>query len=175
MRTPEKKLSSYFLVQWTPTTSRAPLPRNAILGGRDTDGAQIYVGRASHEGDMIPCKVIPSKQVAYVSHNGFEIAKHNFDILIGNDVKWKKEKTERFPRERILAVVRRAVKLYTSDGGNIAEAQQLERFISRMVASTSATVVKKLPWEIMKYSLETDGRTFMADMKITQPNLKWSR
>lgn len=98
MRTSEKKLSSYFLVQWTPTTSRAPLPRNAILGGRDTDGAQIYVGRAFHEGDMIPCKVIPSKQVAYVSHNGFEIAKHNFDILIGNDVKWKKEKNGKIPK-----------------------------------------------------------------------------
>lgn len=79
-----------------PTTSRGPLPRDATLGGRDSDGAQIFVGRASHEGDMIPCKVIPTKQVAYVSHNGSEISKHNFDILIGNG-KWQKEKNGRVP------------------------------------------------------------------------------
>jgi hypothetical protein len=80
------------------TTTSAPLPRNAIVGGRDTDGAQIFVGRAAHEGDLIPCKVIPSKQVAYVSYNGSEISKHNFEILIGSDVKWKKEKNGKIPK-----------------------------------------------------------------------------
>lgn len=74
------------------------MPRDAILGGRDTDGAQIFVGRASHEGEMIPCKVIPSKQVAYVSHNGSEISKQNFEVLIGSDVKWKKERNGKIPQ-----------------------------------------------------------------------------
>lgn len=56
------------------------------------------MGRAQHEGDMIPCKVMPNKQVAYISHNGSEISKHNFDILIGSDVKWKKEKNGKIPK-----------------------------------------------------------------------------
>lgn len=68
-----------------------------MLGGHDTDGSQIYVGRASHEGDLVPCKVIPSKQAAYVSHGGSEIAKQNFEILVGSDVKWKREKNGKIP------------------------------------------------------------------------------
>lgn len=86
------------IVQWVPATSRGPLPSNAILGGRDTDGAQIYVGRAHHEGELIPCKVLPTKQVAYVAHNGSEISKHSFEILIGSDVKWKRERNGKIPQ-----------------------------------------------------------------------------
>jgi hypothetical protein len=103
------------------------LPRNAIVGGRDTDGAQIYVGRASHESDMIPCKVIPSKQVAYVSHNGSVISKHNFDILIGSDVKWKKEKNGKIPKGAF-------------PGGRTASGETL--FIGRGDHSRSLTVGK---------------------------------
>ena len=69
-------------MQWVATTSRAALPGNAILAGRDTDGSPIYVGRAKHEQDLIPAKVIPSKQVAYISYNGLEIPKHNFEVRI---------------------------------------------------------------------------------------------
>lgn len=32
-----------------------------VRGGIDSDGSVIYVGRAFHEGDMIPAKVIPDK------------------------------------------------------------------------------------------------------------------
>lgn len=69
-----------------------------MLGGRDTDGAQIFVGRANHEGEVIPCKVLPSKQVAYIAHNGSEISKHSFEILIGSDVKWKREQNGKLPK-----------------------------------------------------------------------------
>src|SRR5690349_12831666 len=79
------------------TTSTSPLPRNAILGGRDSDGAQIYVGRAMHEGDLIPCKVLPTKKVAYLAHNGVEIPKHNFEILVGDKVSWRRERNGRVP------------------------------------------------------------------------------
>ena len=74
------------------------MPRGAIIGGRDTDGSQIFVGRAAHDGDLIPAKVIPSKQVAYIPLNGAEIAKHNFDVLCGSDVKWKKERNGKIPK-----------------------------------------------------------------------------
>jgi len=84
--------------QWQPTTSTSLVPKDAIIGGRDTDGAQIYVGRASHEGDLLPCKVIPSKKVAYVAYNGSEITKHNYEILVGGDLQWTREKNGKVPQ-----------------------------------------------------------------------------
>lgn len=74
------------------------VPKDAVVGGRDTDGAQIYVGRASHEGDLLPCKVIPSKKVAYVAYNGSEITKQNYEILVGGDLQWTRERNGGVPR-----------------------------------------------------------------------------
>lgn len=56
------------------------MPENAVVGGRDSDGSTIYVGRAYHEGDMLPAKVIPDKNVAYVCHNGEEHPKDEFEV-----------------------------------------------------------------------------------------------
>lgn len=53
---------------------------NAVLAGHDIDGSAIYVGRALHEGDMIPAKVMPSKQIAYVPYGGAEIPKHDYQV-----------------------------------------------------------------------------------------------
>lgn len=50
--------------------------------GRDTDGSPIYVGRSAHGADLIPAKVIPSKQVAYIPFGGVEIAKHSFEVCV---------------------------------------------------------------------------------------------
>lgn len=46
-------------------SSYLPLPPGAVYAGADSDGSELYVGRCHHNGDLIPCKVIPSKQVAY--------------------------------------------------------------------------------------------------------------
>lgn len=86
-----------FLVHWVHTTSASSVPHNAVIGGRDTDGTQIYVGRVTHEGDLLPCKVLPSKKVAYVAYNGAEIPKHSFEILVGTGVQWRREKNGRIP------------------------------------------------------------------------------
>lgn len=48
----------------------------------DIDGTDIFVGRAYHDGDMIPAKVIPAKQIAYVSYQGREIMKHSYEVNI---------------------------------------------------------------------------------------------
>ncbi|XP_032669896.1 natterin-3-like isoform X2 [Odontomachus brunneus] len=50
--------------------------------GRDLDGSNLVVGRANHQGDMIPAKVKPDHNVAYVAHGGAEHTKHNFEVLI---------------------------------------------------------------------------------------------
>lgn len=57
-----------------------------VHAGQDVDGAPIYVGRAYHDGDQVPAKVIPSKNVAYIPYGGTEIPKHQFDVSIVNKI-----------------------------------------------------------------------------------------
>ena len=65
---------------WQHTSAHSPLPMGAIHAGHDADGSPIYVGRAYHEGDQIPAKVIPSKNVAYVAWGGVEHPKHSYEV-----------------------------------------------------------------------------------------------
>lgn len=39
--------------------------------------------------DLIPAKVIPDKQIAYVSYDGEEIPKTNFEVLRSGDFVWE--------------------------------------------------------------------------------------
>lgn len=48
--------------------------------GRDMDGMNLVVGRAMHQGDMLPAKVKPEHGVAYVCHGGAEYTKHDFEV-----------------------------------------------------------------------------------------------
>lgn len=70
----------YIGYSWVHATSHSAYQPNAVLAGNDVDGAQIFVGRSYHEGDLLPAKVIPSKNVAYISHAGNEIPKHQFEV-----------------------------------------------------------------------------------------------
>lgn len=65
-----------------------PLPEGAIVGGHDVDGDAIFVGRAWHEGDCLPAKVIPSKESAYVAYGGQEIKKDRYDVLCNGTPIW---------------------------------------------------------------------------------------
>lgn len=65
---------------WTPSSAYSSLPGDAVYVGRDVDQAPIYVGRAFHEGDFIPAKVIPAKNVAYIAYGGEEHAKYQYDV-----------------------------------------------------------------------------------------------
>jgi hypothetical protein len=64
------------------------VPPNALHGGRDADGHPIFVGRAYHEGDLIPAKVIPGKNAAYVAHNGEEHQVEEYQILCKQQFDW---------------------------------------------------------------------------------------
>lgn len=56
------------------------IPPNAVPAGRDKDGAPIFAGRAYHEGDLLPAKVVSSHRDAYVCWGGQEIAKSEFEV-----------------------------------------------------------------------------------------------
>lgn len=67
-------------MNWVPMTAYSAVPHDAVVAGHDIDGSPIYVGRAYHEGDLIPAKVIPSKQIAYVPHGGQEHPKQEYHV-----------------------------------------------------------------------------------------------
>lgn len=83
----KKKFTVFFFTcrlgyHWTPSSAHTPLPGDAVFAGHDIDRAPIYVGRAFHDGDHVPAKVIPQKNVAYISYNGQEHAKYQYDVCI---------------------------------------------------------------------------------------------
>ncbi|CAH1117733.1 unnamed protein product [Phaedon cochleariae] len=73
---------------WVDAHAHAGIPSTTIHGGYDIDGAQIFVGRAFHEGDWLPAKVIPSKNVAYVAYGGEEHGKSQFQVLCEQRFDW---------------------------------------------------------------------------------------
>lgn len=61
----------------------------AIRAGTDADGSPLYAGRAFHEGNLIPAKVLPHNNVAYVSHGGEEVAKDSYEVLRNGSFVWE--------------------------------------------------------------------------------------
>ncbi|KAK5650040.1 hypothetical protein RI129_001069 [Pyrocoelia pectoralis] len=73
---------------WIDWNADRMVPPSAVHGGVDKDGSQIYVGRAYHEGDWIPAKVIPERHIAYVAHGGGEHTKDTFQLLCEQRFDW---------------------------------------------------------------------------------------
>ncbi|XP_063546646.1 uncharacterized protein LOC134754317 [Cydia strobilella] len=76
--------------RWVPAClSQRSIPPGALRVGTDVDGDEIYAGRAPHEGDILPAKVIPSKNACYVAHNGEEVLKDQFEVLVPAMFSWQ--------------------------------------------------------------------------------------
>lgn len=90
-------------MNWVASNAYSGVPPNAVVAGNDIDGTTIYVGRAYHEGDLIPAKVIPSKNVAYVAHGGQEHAKQEFHILTGFGFEWVSSSNGHVPADAVVA------------------------------------------------------------------------
>ncbi|KAK9295884.1 hypothetical protein QLX08_009942 [Tetragonisca angustula] len=74
--------------KWVRYTGARYFVPGMIFVGKDLDGMNLVVGRALHQGDMLPAKVKPEHGVAYVSHGGNEHIKHDFEVLMPADFKW---------------------------------------------------------------------------------------
>ncbi|KAH8272559.1 hypothetical protein KR026_006266, partial [Drosophila bipectinata] len=102
----EHRLEAYeVLVQpevWVSSSGRNIVP-GTVVGGHDADGDQIFVGRAYHEGDMLPAKVIPNKGCAYVPYGGGEVVKHDFELLAGYGYGWVHDSHGNVPGNAVLA------------------------------------------------------------------------
>ncbi|XP_011136164.1 uncharacterized protein LOC105181234 isoform X2 [Harpegnathos saltator] len=62
------------------------VPPGAVEGGND--GETLFVGRARHEGALIPGKVKPSHCVCYVAWGGSEHGKTDYQVLCGCNPTW---------------------------------------------------------------------------------------
>lgn len=62
--------------------SGGQVPPGAVQGGQDVSGEPLFVIRASHEGGMIPGKLVPSHGCAYIPWGGKENAKPQYQVLI---------------------------------------------------------------------------------------------
>jgi len=67
---------------WVPTVGNA-IPEGAFVGG-DDNGESLIVGRAQHEGALIPGKVVASHGVCYVAWGGGEHGKDEYEVLVGS-------------------------------------------------------------------------------------------
>lgn len=74
---------------WQHCNVEGPFPTNMVRAGVDADGSVIFAGRAFHEGEMIPAKVIPSKNACYICFGGEEILKEDFEVLRQGDFVWE--------------------------------------------------------------------------------------
>ncbi|KAM7345199.1 uncharacterized protein ACRADG_011595 [Cochliomyia hominivorax] len=83
------------------TVQLGEIPYNAVLAGHDSDGSAIYVGRSWHEGQLIPSKVVPERNEAYVCYDGAEIKKSNIELLCGNNYTWIPYNSENMPQNAV--------------------------------------------------------------------------
>lgn len=76
----------------------ASFPKNAVQVGTDADGSQIYIGRAFHNGDSVPAKVIPQKKAAYIPYGGKEVlVTANLEVLRRVEYVWVKSANGEVP------------------------------------------------------------------------------
>uniref|UniRef100_A0A1I8M5Y8 Uncharacterized protein n=1 Tax=Musca domestica TaxID=7370 RepID=A0A1I8M5Y8_MUSDO len=70
------------------TCDNGTVPPLAVVGGYDSDGDTIYIGRAEFAGDLLPAKVIPAKGKAYVCYDGKEYEIETCEVLTGLRYQW---------------------------------------------------------------------------------------
>lgn len=56
------------------------VPLRAVIGGSDTTGEKIYVGRVKHDGALLPGKVVPSHKTCYVAADGIEQGSAKYQV-----------------------------------------------------------------------------------------------
>lgn len=56
------------------------LPEGAVVGGRDTNGCTIYVGKTKYKGEELPVKVIPESHYAAVAYRKEEVYLDKFKV-----------------------------------------------------------------------------------------------
>ncbi|CAH1109341.1 unnamed protein product [Psylliodes chrysocephalus] len=115
---------------WVDSSLGHALPHTAVRGGTDVDGQPMYVGRAHHERDLIPAKIIPGRRCCYVSYNGKEHAKSTYQVLCDARAEWVPDQGGRVHPDAI-------------EGGRTDNGETL--YIGRVIHKNSMTIGKIHP------------------------------
>ncbi|XP_058465942.1 uncharacterized protein LOC131439207 [Malaya genurostris] len=113
--------------KWVWASVNGPFPSNMVQGGLDSDGCPIFVGRAQHGGDLVPAKVIPQKNAAYLAHGGEETLLSSVEVLCQKELVWDHATGGNIPPDAIV-------------GGNTSDGEIL--YIGRAYHEGSQTVGK---------------------------------
>uniref|UniRef100_A0A8D8V9P8 Natterin-4 n=1 Tax=Cacopsylla melanoneura TaxID=428564 RepID=A0A8D8V9P8_9HEMI len=72
------------------TSQHGRIPDDAVKVGKDADGGKLYIGRAWHEGDLLPAKVAPRHSGAFVPWGCAEHSKFEYEVLVADShlVSW---------------------------------------------------------------------------------------
>lgn len=70
-------LDSNRQVTWC-EASGGEIPPGGVIGGNDDE--DLYIGRANHEGALIPGKIKPSHGVCYIAWGGKEHSKDTYEV-----------------------------------------------------------------------------------------------
>lgn len=76
----------HYIARWVHVHGGNSVPFRAVVAGVDVDGATLYVGRAHHEGELLPAKVTHDR--AYVPHGGREHMKFDYEVLCEGNHSW---------------------------------------------------------------------------------------
>jgi hypothetical protein len=112
---------------WVPVSGHE-IPDNAFRGGEDNGEVQ-FVGRAHHEGALIPGKAVKSHGVCYVAWGGGEHSKDSYEVLVGN-ANWVQTSGDNIPPNAL-------------PGGESEDGEPL--FIGRVAHEGTMTIGKVQP------------------------------
>lgn len=60
------------------------VPPEAVCGGSQTDGENLYVGRAQVGGSLMTGKIHPGHNCIYVPFDGVEHSIHQYEVLVAS-------------------------------------------------------------------------------------------
>ncbi|XP_077500427.1 natterin-3-like, partial [Amblyomma americanum] len=81
-------------LEWLPG-SDGSVPSGALPGGKTASGEQLYIGRARHEGMLIPGKVHPSIKCAFIPYEGKEYRYAEYEVLVSKTISFREAKERR--------------------------------------------------------------------------------
>ncbi|XP_065211170.1 uncharacterized protein LOC135839196 [Planococcus citri] len=97
-RIDEDYRSPYYWV----TATNGKIPPDAVVAGVDADGGLLYAGRTLHKGNILPCKIAPSRYEASFSYNREELPTFVYEVLCGSKIAWQSASNGKVPKNAII-------------------------------------------------------------------------
>lgn len=91
------------MANWIPVSNNN-IPSYAMIGGREEIRGKIeplYIGRAFHNGALLPGKVVGSEGICYVPWGGREYEKNDFKVMCETSGYWVECSGDRIPQTAI--------------------------------------------------------------------------